>query len=93
MPEFTIEEGLNQPIGETPEQRASRETIERYAALFGSQVGRKVLADILYNICHFGVLLNTNDPAEISAYNTGLIILTKAGYLKRIDALLGIAEQ
>jgi len=64
---------------------------DKYTALFGSGMGREVLADILIS-CNWGVTLDPNDPGQIGVYNAGLVIAGKAGLLDQIDLLLGIMK-
>jgi hypothetical protein len=47
----------------------------KYRVLFGSEMGREVLADILVIICGIGGRLNPNDPVEVERYNVGQTIL------------------
>ena len=48
---------------------------EKYQMVFGSRLGREVLADILINFCNFAMVLDTNDPRAIAEYNIGIRIL------------------
>ena len=48
---------------------------EKYRIVFGSVLGREVLADILINLCNFAMILDTNDPRAIAEYNIGIRIL------------------
>lgn len=40
--------------------------------------GRRVLADLL-DICHFGCMLNFENPAMIAEYNVGVAVLARLG--------------
>ena len=56
-----------------------KESIEpKYRSIFGSPMGREVLADILTE-CHFGSTLNPDNPAQVAEHNIGVMILAKCG--------------
>jgi hypothetical protein len=48
---------------------------EKYQAVFNTPIGREVLADILVNLCNFGMTLNPDDNKEVIEYNIGIRIL------------------
>ena len=76
-------------IPESPEERYAREMRDKYRALFTSQVGREVIADILMT-CHFCGTLDPENAAMIAEYNVGVTIAAKAGILLDLQRFLGI---
>ena len=66
-----------------------------YRNAFGDMPGKKVLADILVNFCHFGIYLDARDPVSVGQYNVGISILLRLGVFSQgmdpvINALLDI---
>lgn len=70
-------------------QQEFKDKYEVFQQVLGTGPGTKVLAHIL-EMCHFGVTLNPNNPAEIAEYNLGITILALSGWLKQFCLTLGI---
>jgi|WetSurSiteA1Bulk_404760.scaffolds.fasta_scaffold01891_2 hypothetical protein len=64
----------------------------KYATVFGSPLGREVLADILYRT-HWGSTLDAENKIQIAEYNVGVYILARAGILQHMNkTILGLPE-
>jgi hypothetical protein len=51
---------------------------EKYRSVFGTEMGREVLVDIL-TMTHFGETLNADNPHRVMEYNVGVAIMAKMG--------------
>jgi hypothetical protein len=59
-------------------EKEKKELQSSYRFIFTStEVGLKVLADILVDFCHFGCYLS--NPDEVAQYNVGVQILSRMG--------------
>ena len=54
----------------------------KYRALFLSDMGQDVLADILVEFCHFGVFHVGGNAEQDGAYNVGISIMSRMGILE-----------
>jgi hypothetical protein len=78
-------------VGVDPNE-ARKELDKKYATLFGSGIGREVLADILFRT-HWGSTLDQENKVQIAEYNVGVWILARAGILQAINkSILGLPE-
>lgn len=72
------------------EKREKDDLGDKYRALFKSEFGREVLADILYR-SHWGTALDAENKQQIGEYNLGVYILARAGILADVNqSMLGI---
>lgn len=66
---------------------------QHYRNTFGTESGRIVLGDILFNLGHFGSILDPNDPAvltRIGEYNIAVAIAIAARAFDVIYPQFGI---
>jgi len=71
-------------LDDNEKQRAvfQKEMSVNYRLVFNSDAGRKVMWDILVNMCHFLTALPSDNEQAIGERNLGLAILERFGYGK-----------
>lgn len=73
-----------------PKKTPEEEMQQHYKNVFGTPEGRAVLGDILFSLCHFGAILDPDNPARIGEYNVGIAIARTARAFDLIYPQLGI---
>ena len=61
------------------EEPKNIELTTQYRLTFGSDAGRRVLANILVDFCGLLAYIDPNDQAAIGSYNVGVAILGRLG--------------
>ncbi len=74
-------------------EKRRKEMQAKYGMVFREGFGREVLADILLDLCHFGVTLDPDNKVQVAEYNVGMVIAKRAGVLEAIGThILGITK-
>ncbi|MFH1640364.1 MAG: hypothetical protein ABIA66_00200 [Candidatus Omnitrophota bacterium] len=63
------------------EEPKNIELTTQYRLTFGSDVGKRVLANILVDFCGFLAYIDPNDQATVGQYNVAVAILGRLGIL------------
>ena len=61
---------------------------EKYRAVFlGTPFGQEILADLAWE-CHFGAVLNPENPVQVAEFNVFMLVLNKLGIFESLGEVV-----